>query len=46
MLFHNFLICAFFSFLISKAKHSPLPPQILFPKDKDVIEVDLGKYGL
>ncbi|KFW68639.1 Interleukin-1 receptor-like 1, partial [Pygoscelis adeliae] len=27
---------------ISKAKHSPLPPQILFPKDKDVIEVDLG----
>ncbi|KFU98030.1 Interleukin-1 receptor-like 1, partial [Pterocles gutturalis] len=27
---------------ISKAKHSPLPPQILFPKDKDIIEVDLG----
>ncbi|XP_010125762.1 PREDICTED: interleukin-1 receptor-like 1 isoform X2 [Chlamydotis macqueenii] len=27
---------------ISKAKHSPLPPKILFPKDKDVIEVELG----
>nr|XP_021146261.1 interleukin-1 receptor-like 1 isoform X1 [Columba livia] len=27
---------------ISKEKHSPLPPQILFPKDKDVIEVELG----
>ncbi|KAM6213422.1 interleukin-1 receptor-like 1 [Sarcoramphus papa] len=27
---------------ISKAKHSPLPPQILFPKDKDVIEAELG----
>lgn len=46
MFFHNFLIRAFFPSLISKAKHSPLPPQILFPKDKDVIEVELGKYGL
>ncbi|XP_075282552.1 interleukin-1 receptor-like 1 isoform X2 [Opisthocomus hoazin] len=27
---------------ISKAKHSPLPPQILFPKDKDIVEVELG----
>ncbi|XP_049690538.1 interleukin-1 receptor-like 1 isoform X3 [Accipiter gentilis] len=27
---------------ISKAKHSPLPPQILFPKDKGIIEVELG----
>ncbi|XP_009955850.1 PREDICTED: interleukin-1 receptor-like 1 isoform X3 [Leptosomus discolor] len=27
---------------ISKAKHSPLPPQILFPKDKSVVEVELG----
>ncbi|XP_025921961.1 interleukin-1 receptor-like 1 isoform X2 [Apteryx rowi] len=27
---------------ISNAKYSPLPPQILFPKDNDVIEVDLG----
>uniref|UniRef100_A0A8C0C091 Interleukin 1 receptor like 1 n=1 Tax=Buteo japonicus TaxID=224669 RepID=A0A8C0C091_9AVES len=27
---------------ISKAKHSPLPPQILFPKDKGTIEVELG----
>ncbi|XP_026701689.1 interleukin-1 receptor-like 1 [Athene cunicularia] len=36
------LICAFFPSLISKAKHSPLPPQILFPKDKGVIEVELG----
>ncbi|XP_040440615.1 interleukin-1 receptor-like 1 isoform X1 [Falco naumanni] len=27
---------------ISKEKHSPLPPQILFPKDKGVIEVELG----
>lgn len=45
MLFHNVLICAFFSFIISEEKHSPLPPQILFPKDKDVIEVELGTYG-
>ncbi|XP_071426072.1 interleukin-1 receptor-like 1 isoform X1 [Pithys albifrons albifrons] len=27
---------------ISEAKHSPLPPQILFPKNKEVIEVELG----
>ncbi|XP_062462893.1 interleukin-1 receptor-like 1 isoform X2 [Pezoporus occidentalis] len=27
---------------ISGAKHSPLSPRILFPKDKDVIEVELG----
>ncbi|XP_009692958.1 PREDICTED: interleukin-1 receptor-like 1 isoform X2 [Cariama cristata] len=27
---------------ISKEKYSPLPPKILFPKDKDVIEVELG----
>ncbi|NXS96045.1 ILRL1 protein, partial [Jacana jacana] len=27
---------------ISQAIHSPLPPQILFPKDKDIIEVELG----
>lgn len=39
------LICAFFP-SISKAKHSLLPPRILFPKDKDVIEVELGKYRL
>uniref|UniRef100_A0A663LSH4 Interleukin 1 receptor like 1 n=1 Tax=Athene cunicularia TaxID=194338 RepID=A0A663LSH4_ATHCN len=28
--------------LTVEAKHSPLPPQILFPKDKGVIEVELG----
>nr|XP_009664598.1 PREDICTED: interleukin-1 receptor-like 1 isoform X3 [Struthio camelus australis] len=27
---------------VSNVKYSPLPPQILFPKHKDVIEVDLG----
>ncbi|XP_064000094.1 interleukin-1 receptor-like 1 isoform X2 [Pogoniulus pusillus] len=27
---------------VSKAKHSPLPIQILFPKDKDVVKVELG----
>ncbi|XP_050188872.1 interleukin-1 receptor-like 1 isoform X3 [Myiozetetes cayanensis] len=27
---------------ISEVKHSPLPPQILFPKNKGVIEVELG----
>ncbi|XP_053912335.1 interleukin-1 receptor-like 1 isoform X2 [Cuculus canorus] len=27
---------------ISKVKHSPIRPQILVPKDKDVIEVELG----
>ncbi|KFU89774.1 Interleukin-1 receptor-like 1, partial [Chaetura pelagica] len=27
---------------ISKEKHSPLQPQILFPKNKEVIEVELG----
>ncbi|KGL91725.1 Interleukin-1 receptor-like 1, partial [Charadrius vociferus] len=26
----------------SESRHSPLPPQILFPKDKGVVEVELG----
>lgn len=35
---------ALFSSSISEVKYSPLPPQIIFPKNKDVIEAELGEY--
>lgn len=44
MHFHNLLMHTFFSSLISEVKYSPLPPQIIFPKDEDVIEAELGEY--
>lgn len=44
MHFCNLLMHAFFSSLISKVKYSPLPPQIIFPKNKDVVEAELGEY--
>lgn len=43
MHFHDLLMDAFFSSLISEVKHSPLPPQIIFPKNEDVIEAELGE---
>lgn len=46
MHFHNLLMCALFSSLISTVKYSPLPPQIIFPKNNDVVEVELGEYKL
>lgn len=44
MHFHGLLMHAFFSSLISKVKYAPLPPQIIFPKNNDVVETELGEY--
>lgn len=46
MNFHNLLMCALFPSLISKVEYSPLPPQIIFPKNNDVVEAELGEYKL